>query len=108
MPRTQITNGQLRALEQDIINQQRTSAAFFFFNRARVERFFSQNQFALKVMNTRLMDFVKQYVKHDENNQACTEEKDGELHFVFSTDENKEKYSAAVANFLKLKTTIEI
>lgn len=103
-----MTYNQLLALRDDIIFQQQTSASFFYFSRARVDRFFSQNTFQLNILKSRMDEFVTKYVKHDENGQPCKEKKEDRDYYVFETDENKQKYSDAVTNFLKIKTTIEI
>jgi len=108
MPKTEMNYNQLLALRDDILHHQRTSASFYYFNRARVERFFSQNTFQLHLLKTRMEEFVSKYVKHDENGQPLTEEREGTLHYLFNTEEDKEKYSAAIQNFLNIKTNIEL
>lgn len=108
MPKTEVTYNQLLALRDDIIYQQRRSASFFYFNKARVERFFNVNAMPLRLLETRMSEFVKKYVKHDENDQPCMEEKEGKQYFVFADADMEEKYKAAVKSFLAFKTTIDI
>lgn len=108
MPRFELTYGQLLALRDDIIRQQQTSAAFFYFNKSRVEKFFNQNQMALKVLKSRMDEYVKKYVKFDADAQPITEEKDGTLVYTFYSEESKEQYKKALNNFMALKISIEL
>lgn len=106
MAKHQVTYGQLKALCEDIMRQQNTSPSFFFFQKNRTERFFAQNTMAIKVLESRMNEFLKKYVKHDENQQPLTEEKDGGRVYSFESDEIKQKYLDAVNNFLSLKISI--
>ena len=108
MAKHTITYSQLLSLRNDIINQQKTSAAFFFFNMAKVERFFSENKFPLTVMDSRMDEFVKRYVRLDKDGQPVTEERDGILHYSFYSKEYEDNYKKAIGNFLSLKITIQL
>jgi hypothetical protein len=108
MPRTQVTFGQLKALRDDILFLQNQSPAFYFFNTARVERFNSQNSMALKLLESRLDEFVKKYVKMDADLQPVTEEKDGRKVYCFYSDEYRENYLKALNNFLSQKISLDL
>lgn len=108
MPKQQMTYGQLLALRDDILRLQSQSAAFFYLFKARVDKLFALNTMAFKILESRMDEFVKKYVKHDENNQPCTEQTDRSLLYVFNSDEEKEKYTKALNNFLSLKISIEL
>lgn len=108
MAKLQVTFGQLLALRDDILHQQRTSASFFYFNKTRVEKFFQLNTMALKVLQSRLDEFVQKYVMFDKDQQPITEEKEGRIVYKFYSDEYKEKYQQAVNNFLSGKISIEL
>ena len=89
MSKTQVTYGQLLALRDDILSKQRTSAAFFFFNKTRVDKFFSINTMALKVLQSRLDEYVKKYVMFDKDGQPMKEERDGKEYYRFYSDDYK-------------------
>lgn len=108
MPKTQVTYGQLLALRDDIIRQQKNSAAFYFFNKTKVDKFFAVNTMALKVMQSRLDEYVTKYVKFDRDGQPVKEERDGKEYYCFYSDDFKEKYQNAVNKFLSLKISIEL
>ncbi len=108
MPRTQLTYNQLLALRDDILNQQRTSACFFYFNKPKVDRFFSQNHITLSVLKSRMDEFITKYVKFDKDKQPITEEKNGTLIYTFYSPEDEEAYKKALTHFLSLKISIDI
>lgn len=108
MPKIDATYGQLMLLRDDILRLQNESAAFFYFNKARNDRFFSQNHMHLSILNSRLSEFIKNHVQHDENQQPVTELKENVAHYVFPSPAEKEKYIAARNKFLSLKITMEL
>lgn len=108
MPRTQLSFGQLKALRDDIFRLQNQSPAFYFFNLARVEKFNAQNSMALKVLESRLAEFVTKYVKLNADLQPETEMKDGVQLYCFYSEEYRQKYLGALNNFLSQKISIDI
>lgn len=108
MAKEQVTFGQLLALRDDILHQQNTSPAFFYFNKARVKKFFSLNTMALKVLQSRLDEMVKKYVMFDKEMQPITEEKDGQHIYKFYSEEGRQQFIEARNNFLNGKISIEL
>jgi len=108
MAKIQVNYGQLLALKTDIEHQQKVSAAFYFFNQSRIQKFYQLNQMALKVMQSRLDEFVTKYVMFDKDQQPVTEERDGQLVYKFYSEEYRQKYIDARNNFLSLKISIEL
>ena len=62
----------------------------------------------LKILQSRMDEFVKKHVKFDKDAQPITEEKDGKTFYTFYTEEAKQEYIKATNHFLSLPTTIEI
>lgn len=108
MSKTQVTYGQLLALRDDINLQQSKSAAFYFFNKTRIEKFFALNTMALKVLQSRMDEYVQKYVKFDADGQPVKEMKDGKEYYCFYSEECRTKYIDAVNKFLALKISFEI
>lgn len=108
MPRTQLTYGQLQQLDDDITRLQNQSPAFYYFFQARVERFRNVNVMALKVLASRLDEFIKKYVKMDKDMQPVTEMKDGKLVYCFYSEEYREKYIKEINHFLSQKISVDI
>lgn len=108
MPKHQLNYGQLKALRDDILRLQNQSPAFYFFFLPKVERFNAVNSMALKVLESRLDEFVKKYVKFNKDLQPITEIKDGKEVYCFYSDEYKEKYLNALDTFFKQKISVEI
>ena len=108
MPKTQVTYGQLLALRDDINRQQSNSAAFYFFNKTKIDLFFARNTMALKVLQSRMDEYVQKYVKFDADGQPVKEMRDGKEYYCFYSEEYRTKYLAAVNKFLDLKISIEI
>lgn len=108
MPRTQLTYAALLSLRDDIIKQQNESPAFYFFNEAKIDRFKSQNSMALKILETRLSEFVKKYVKFDKDMQPMTEMRDGINVYSFYNEEYRQDYLKARNNFLSQKISVDL
>lgn len=108
MSRITVTYGQLMALRNDIRKQQNESPAFYYFNKSRTDKFFSLNNMALKVLESRMDEFVKKYVKLDADMQPMTEDVDGQIVYQFYSPDYKEKYLNAVNKFLAIKISIDL
>lgn len=108
MPRTQLTYGQLKALNDDISRLQNQSPAFFFFQGSMVEKFRNQNSMALKILESRTTEFINKYVMMDKDMQPMTEIKDGVKVYSFYSDEYRDNYLKALNNFLSQKISIDI
>lgn len=108
MSKTQVTYGQLLALRDDINRQQSQSAAFHFFNKTRIDKFFALNSMALKVLQSRMDELVQKYVKFDKDGQPEKEVKDGKEYYCFYSEDYRAKYIEAVNKFLSLRISIEI
>ena len=108
MARQQLTNKQLQLLRNDINSQTHRSPAFYFFNRPRIERFFHQNALALKVLQSREDELIRKYVQHDESGKPMTRQENGELVWVFATDELRQQYLEDQENILSKAVLIEV
>lgn len=108
MARTQLTYGQLKALRDDIHRLNNQSPAFFYLFQEKVKRFNSQNSMALKVLESRMDEFIKKYVKIDKDLQPVTEMRDGQQVYCFYSEEYRESYLKAINNFLSQKISVDI
>lgn len=108
MSKIDATYNSLLSLRDDIDRLQNTSPAFYFFQRARCEKFAAQNSMHLKILKSRLDGYVTKYVQHDENQQPITEMRDGVKVYVFPSDAERKNYLDAVNAFLSLKISMEL
>lgn len=108
MARIQMTYQNLLALKNDIQFQQKHSPAFYYFNKSRVEKLFSLNKMAFSVLQSRLDELVKKYVKFDKDMQPIAEEKDGQLVYCFYSDESRQQYMDKLNQFLSQSISIEL
>lgn len=108
MAKIDMTYGQLKALRDDILFQQNKSAFFYYFNKAKTDRFDNVNQMKLTVLKTRLDEFVTRYVKMNKDGQPETETRDGQLVYCFYSDEYRDKYLKELNHFLSLTISVEL
>lgn len=106
--RHDVTNSQLLALETDIQKQMQSSAAFFFFNKEKVRRFYQQNAISLSILNKKMAAAVEKYVVHKDEKPETATDKDGVLIYVFNSDEDEKKYRDETAEFLNRTVKIEL
>lgn len=63
---------------------------------------------ALKVLESRLDEFVRKYVKLNADLQPETETKNGKQVYCFYSEEYRQKYLDALNNFFKQKISIDL
>jgi hypothetical protein len=104
MARSEVTNGELNRIQQDIASF--TPALRFFF-KEKINRFYSMNKLTLRSLNNFLASNVQRYVLHDEEGKPLTEDKNGERHFVFANEEDEKKYVGEATGFMNRSAYIE-
>ncbi len=94
-----ITYRELENTANDISQQMEVSPAFKLFNKEKISRFFDRNRNRLEIIIEKRKELISLYVKH-ERGQPVTIESDGVQVYDFDDNENKEKYMAAINEFM--------
>lgn len=100
MARIQINYRYLFELNNDINMQAKNSPAFYFLNKAKINRFRSENAMQLKIMESRINELADKHAMHNEHNKPVIE--NGE--FKFFTEEAKQAYLDGMNHFLSQLT----
>lgn len=104
----EITNNQLLALQRDIERCTNESAAFYFFNKEKIKRFYQQNTFLLNIINKNMDAAVKKYVVYGEDDKPKTEEKDGQTVYVFASEDDEKQYIETTQEFLSRTVKVQL
>jgi hypothetical protein len=107
MARLEITNADFRTLLADIDNQKRTSPAFGFFLKEKINRFYQQNAMCIKILNKFMADNIKTYVEHDSDGKPMIEERDGGHFYKFETPEKEKEYLEKANEFMGRTILVE-
>lgn len=94
----------LRDLSNDVDNM-RHSPALSLFLRKDIINFYSKNALRLQVLDAKIQNLIKVYVKHKEDKPVTKTENNQEV-YEFNDEESRVKYIAELTKFME--TTIEV
>lgn len=107
MARVQMTNSELQNLSVEMQELIKHSPAIHFLLKEKVNRFYQQNKLQLQIIDKKKLELAKMYSILDAEDNPVLEEKDGEKHFQFLSDKEKNNYINAWDQFLQRTVCIE-
>ena len=94
--------GELNELQADINRRMSDSPAFVFFLKEKIERFLRNNNTRLEVLYKTKEELQDAYVKRDEKGELMTEERDGQIKWVFEDEATKQTYLDRWKSFMDI------
>ncbi len=100
---------QLLMLRNEIKECSKNSISFALFNESKIKRLLMLNDMHFKVADGRLNDFVKKYVKHDENNNPIIlDSASGFAKYEYVSEKAKKMFDSDYKKFTSKKIVIEL